>query len=70
MTMLVVEGYRMAEGTATGQFLNQPPREVNGVFLYRPDTNLWYIAPCRDYPWGGTFSRDELIKIDEGRKKA
>ena len=68
--MYVVEGYRMADGTATIQFLNQPPQEVNGVFLYRPDTDLWYVAPCRDYPWGGTFSRQELIKIDEGRKKA
>ena len=68
--MLIVEGYRMANGTATIQFLNQPPFEVNGVFLYRPDTDLWYIAPCKEYPWGGTFSRDEIIKIDEGGTKS
>lgn len=66
--MLIVEGYRMADGTATIQFLNQPPMEVNGVFLYRPDIDLWTVAPCKDFPWGGTFSRDELLKIDEGRK--
>ena len=35
--MLVVEGYKMAEGTATVQFLNQQPRKINGVFLFRPD---------------------------------
>ena len=69
MTMLVVEGYKMAEGTATVQFLNQPPREVNGVFLYRPDKDLWYMAPTREFPWGATFSRNELISIDEGSKK-
>ena len=68
--MLVVEGYRMAEGTATIQFLNEPPFEVNGVFLYRPDTNLWYLASCMAYPWGGTFSPEEIVKIDEGSKKS
>ena len=67
--MLIVEGYRMANGTATIQFLNQPPFEVNGVFLYRPDTDLWYVAPCKEYPWGGTFSRDEIVRIEEGGNK-
>ena len=65
MTMLVVEGYKMAEGTATVQFLNQPPREVNGVFLYRPDTDMWHLAPTREFP----FSKNELISIDEGSRK-
>lgn len=68
--MYVVDGYKMAEGTATIQFLGQPPMKVNGVFLYRPDIDLWIVAPCRDYPWGGTFTRDELIKIEEGSNKA
>lgn len=67
--MLIVEGYKMAEGIATIKFLNDVEQKVDGVFLYRPDKDLWYVAPCRDYPWGGTFSRDELIKIDEGSKK-
>lgn len=69
MTMLVVEGYKMAEGTATVQFLNQQPRKINGVFLFRPDKDLWYMAPTREFPWGATFSRNELISIDEGSKK-
>lgn len=69
--MYVVEGYKMADGTATIQFLNEPPFEVNGVFLYRPDTNLWYLAPCKAYPWGGTFSPEEIVKIEEeGSKRA
>lgn len=65
MTMLVVEGYKMAEGTATVQFLNQPPMEVNGVFLYRPDKDMWYMAPTPEFPWGATFSKNELISIEE-----
>lgn len=69
MTMLVVEGYKMAEGTATVQFLNQPPRKINGVFLYRPDKDLWYMAPTPEFPWGATISKNELISIDEGSRK-
>lgn len=69
MTMLVVEGYKMAEGTATVQFLNQPPIKVNGVFLYRPDTDMWHLAPTTEFPWGATFSKNELISIDEGSRK-
>ena len=68
--MLIVDGYKMAEGTATLQFLNRPPMEVNGVFLYRPDIDLWTVAPCKDFPWGGTFSRSELVKIEERGKEA
>ena len=69
MTLLVVEGYKMAEGTATVQFLNQPPRKINGVFLYRPDTDMWHLAPTPEFPWGATFSKNELISIDEGSRK-
>ena len=68
--MLIVDGYKMADGTATIQFLNQPPFEVNGVFLYRPDIDLWIMSPCRDFPWGYTFTRDELVKIEERRTQA
>lgn len=68
--MLIVDGYKMAEGTATLQFLNRPPMEVNGVFLYRPDIDLWTVDPCKDFPWGGTFSRSELVKIEERGKEA
>ena len=63
--MYVVDGYKMANGTATLQFLNQPQMQVNGVFLYRPDIDLWTVAPCLAFPWGGTFSREELVKIEE-----
>lgn len=68
--MLVVDGYKMAQGTATIRFSGHPDAEVNGVFLYRPDIDLWTVAPCMAYPWGGTFTRDELIKIDEGGREA
>ena len=68
MTMLIVEGYRMAEGTATIQFLNQPPQDINGVFLYRPDKDMWYMAPTREYPWGASFSPNEIKEIREEKK--
>lgn len=68
MTMLVVEGYKMAEGTATVQFLNQQPRKINGVFLFRPDKDLWYMAPTREYPWGASFSPNEIKEIREAKK--
>lgn len=64
--MLVVEGFKTADGVATIQFEGNAPFTVNGVFLYRPDKDLWYVAPCMAYPWGGTFTRDELLKIEEG----
>lgn len=66
--MLVVDGYKMANGTATIQFLGQPPLHVNGVYLYRPDTDMWVLAPTPEFPWGATFTRDEIISIDEGDK--
>lgn len=68
MTMLVVEGYKMAEGTATVQFLNQPPMKVNGVFLYRPDTDMWHMAPTPQFPWGASFSLNEIKEIREEKK--
>lgn len=68
--MLVVDGYKMVSGTATIQFLNNPPMKVNGVFLYRPDVDFWTVAPCKDFPWGGTFTRNELVSIEEGESKA
>lgn len=67
--MLVVDGYKMAEGTATIQFLNKKPFEVNSVFLYRPDKDLWYVAPCKEFPWGCTFRKDEFVQIEEAGGK-
>ena len=68
MTLYIVEGYKMAEGTATVQFLNQPPREINGVFLYRPDTDMWHMAPTPEFPWGASFSPNEIKEIREEKK--
>lgn len=62
--MYIVDGYKMAEGTATVRFLERES-QVEGVFLYRPDTDLWYMAPTPEYPWGTSFSRKELIKIEQ-----
>ena len=68
--MLIVDGYKMADGTATVQFEGQKPMEVSGVWLYRPDIDLWTVAPCMAYPWGGTFTREEIVKIEERGNKA
>lgn len=69
--MLIVDGYKMVDGTATVQFsMGSAPIEVSGVFLYRPDIDLWTVAPCSQYPWGGTFTRDEIKQIKERGQKA
>ena len=64
--MLVVDGYKMADGVATIQYEGCSEQKVRGVFLYRPDIDLWTVAPCPEYPWGGTFTRAELTRIEEG----
>lgn len=68
--MYVVDGYKMAEGTATFKHKNSFTGEMitvsaNSVFLYRPDTHLWYVAPCKEYPWGCTFPKDAMVQIEE-----
>ena len=72
--MYVVDGYKMAEGIGTFRFKSMTGEmkqvSVDAVFLYRPDIDLWTVAPCKDFPWGGTFTRNELVKIEEGRKQA
>ena len=65
--MLVVEGYKMFDGEATIRFVEQEIT-VAGVFLYRPDKDMWFVAPCRDYPWGSSFRREEVVEIREGGK--
>ena len=72
--MYVVDGYKMAEGTATFQHKNIFTEEiitvsVNSVFLYRPDTHLWYVAPCKEYPWGCAFRKGEFVQIEEAGGK-
>ncbi len=62
--MLVVEGYKMAQGEATIQ-LNGREIHTDGVFLFKPDDGLWHMAPNRDFPWGYTFTWEELKEIRE-----
>lgn len=68
--MYVVDGYKMAEGIGTFRFKSMVTGEmkqvsVDAVFLYRPDTKLWYVAPCKDFPWGSTFPKDAMVQIEE-----
>ncbi len=70
--MLVVDGYKMAEVVGKFRFSGDYGAKeltADSVFLYRPDTDLWYIAPCKEYPWGATFKRDELVEILEKGKE-
>lgn len=68
--MYIVDGYKMTAGMATFRFQSRTDGEekeirVNGTFLYRPDTKLWYIGPCKDFPWGVTFPKDAMVQIEE-----
>lgn len=64
MTLYIVEGYKMAEGTAT-ICINGREIHTDGVFLYRPDDEMWHMAPNRDFPWGATFRKEEMQEIQE-----
>ena len=64
--MLVVEGYKMAQGEATIQ-INGVEIRTDGVFLFKPDDGLWHMAPNRDFPWGYTFTWEELKEIREAK---
>lgn len=73
--MLIVDGFKMWEGKATFRFQSSLTGEpklltADSVFLYRPDEKLWYVAPCKEFPWGCTFKKDELVEIVEGGKTA
>jgi hypothetical protein len=62
--MLVVDGYKMTHGEAT-ICINGREIHTDGVFLYRPDDEMWHMAPNRDFPWGATFRKEEMQEIRE-----
>ena len=62
--MLVVDGYKMTQGEAT-VCINGREIHTDGVFLYRPDDEMWHMAPNRDFPWGATFRKEEMQEIRE-----
>lgn len=42
--MLKCDGYKMFKGTATVTPVNgKPPYDMTGTWLFRPDTNYWYV---------------------------
>ncbi len=63
--MLVVDGYKMLDGWLTVRFYGCAPERVRGVFLYRPDKDMWIAAPSEKYPWGATFSREEVVGTED-----
>lgn len=54
--MLTCEGYKMFYGEATVTPLNPkfPPMTIKGTWLYRPDTDCWYVNG-RSFP-------DEIVE--------
>ncbi len=63
---LKCEGYKMFEGSAEVRFSGQEPFTVSGVWLYRPDTNCWYVNYCSQFPWGSSFPADVVTPITGG----
>lgn len=63
---LKCEGYKMFEGSAEVRFSGQEPFTVSGVWLYRPDTNCWYVNYCSQFPWGSSFPADSVTPITGG----
>ena len=64
--MLKCEGYMMFRGRATITPMNEnPPYTVNGTWLYRPDTECWYVTPSKKYPWGASFGKDLVSDFHE-----
>ena len=59
MRILQCEGYKMFEGDGiiTPKNPEIKPFTINGVWLYRPDTDCWYCD-------GRSFSKD-IVKIQE-----
>ena len=42
--MLKCDGYKMFKGTVTVTPVNgKPPYDITGTWLYRPDTEYWYV---------------------------
>ena len=55
--MLVCDGYKMFHGTVTVVPKNEAPAfDLTGVWLYRPDTRMWYVK--RDF--GGPRSAESM----------
>ena len=58
--MLIVEGYKMFKGTGTIKPVNDkiPPFTEYGTWLYRPDTECWYIN-------GKSFAKRIVVDFKE-----
>ena len=64
--MLQCEGYKMFEGSAEIRPLNgRSSFTVSGVWLFRPDTDCWYVDHCPEYPWGGSFPAECVVAVHE-----
>ena len=63
--MLTCEGYKMFKGRARVRFLRGNIRELDGVWLYRPDTDMWYLNGNPDFRWGSSFYREDVEILSE-----
>ena len=63
---LKCEGYKMFEGAAEVRGPGCDHFTISGVWLYRPDTDRWYVNYCAAFPWGSSFPADSVTPITGG----
>ena len=62
--MLKCEGYKMFKGTVTVVPVNgRPPFKVKGTWLYKPDTECWYVQP--EHELSASYTPDVLTDFEE-----
>ena len=62
--MLTCEGFKMFQGRAVVKYRNGTQHELEGTWLYRPDTDMWYVNDCPEFPWGTCFYDDD-VEVDD-----
>ena len=64
--MLECEGYKMFYGYATVRVApDVEPLEFHGTWLYKPETEYWYLNGCDAFPYGASFPKGDIEEIDE-----
>ena len=64
--MLECENYKMFYGRATITPRNaNKPYQLEGVWLYRPDLDFWFLNKCKQVPLGTSFPANMISDIDD-----
>jgi hypothetical protein len=64
--MLECEGYKMFRGRIVFEQQDIGRQfDVVGTWLYKPETDRWYVGSCKLFPFGSSFSNDIVKEIVE-----